>query len=299
MKIVVTGATSFVGLGAVRELLHRGHQVYAVLREHSTKADLLRENGKFPQGLTILEEDLGSLSKLPERIPGGCDVFLHMGWRGAGSDSRKNESVQEESVQDALNAVRVAKVLGCRRFLFTGSQAEYGVKSELTDEETVCEPTSPYGRAKLAVRQQAEVLCRKLGLDYGHARIFSTYGPGDHPWSLLSSCVRVFRAGEKMTMTACTQLWNFMYIDDAGRALADLAEYAGNLADHGCVYNLGGPMDETGPLRGFVETVYELCGRQGQHGIWRPPPNAEGIVNLIPDIRKMERVVGWKPPGIF
>ena len=55
MKIVVTGATSFVGLGAVRELLHRGHQVFAVLREHSTKADLLRENGKFPQGLTILE----------------------------------------------------------------------------------------------------------------------------------------------------------------------------------------------------------------------------------------------------
>lgn len=143
MKIVVTGATSFVGLGAVRELLHRGHQVYAVLREHSTKADLLRENGKFPQGLTILEEDLGNLSKLPERIPGGCDVFLHMGWRGAGSDSRKNESVQKESVQDALNAVRVAKDLGCRRFLFTGSQAEYGVKSELTDEETVCEPRPP------------------------------------------------------------------------------------------------------------------------------------------------------------
>lgn len=74
-------------------------------------------------------------------------------------------------MQDALNAVRVAKALGCRRFLFTGSQAEYGVKSELTDEETVCEPTSPYGRAKLAVRQQAEVLCRELGLDYGHARI--------------------------------------------------------------------------------------------------------------------------------
>ncbi len=123
-------------------------------------------------------------------------------WAGAvqGVIHGKNESVQEESVQDALNAVRVAKVLGCRRFLFTGSQAEYGVKSELTDEETVCEPTSPYGRAKLAVRQRAEVLCRELGLDYGHARIFSTYGPGDHPWSLLSSCVRVFRAGEKMTI---------------------------------------------------------------------------------------------------
>ena len=202
-------------------------------------------------------------------------------------------------MQDALNAVRVAKDLGCRRFLFTGSQAEYGIKSELTDEEAVCEPTSPYGRAKLAVRQQAEVLCRELGLDYGHARIFSTYGPGDHPWSLLSSCVRAFRAGEKMTMTACAQLWNFMYIDDAGRALAELAEYAGNLTDHGCVYNLGGPMDETGPLRGFVETVYKLCGRQGSMEFGVRPPNAEGIVNLIPDIRKMERVVGWKPQVYF
>ena len=100
-------------------------------------------------------------------------------------------------------------------------------------------------------------------------------------------------------MTACTQLWNFMYIDDAGRALADLAEYAGNLTDHGCVYNLGGPMDETGPLRGFVETVYELCGRQGSMEFGVRPPNAEGIVNLIPDIRKMERVVGWKPQVYF
>ena len=58
-------------------------------------------------------------------------------------------------------------------------------------------------------------------------------------------------------------------------------------------------MDETGPLRGFVETVYELCGRQGSMEFGVRPPNAEGIVNLIPDIRKMERVVGWKPQVYF
>ena len=57
--------------------------------------------------------------------------------------------------------------------------------------------------------------------------------------------------------------------------------------------------DETGPLRGFVETVYELCGRQGSMEFGVRPPNAEGIVNLIPDIRKMERVVGWKPQVYF
>ena len=51
-------------------------------------------------------------------------------------------------------------------------------------------------------------------MDYGHARIFSTYGPGDHPWSLISSCIRTFREDGLMEMTPCTQMWNFMSADD-------------------------------------------------------------------------------------
>ena len=187
MKIVATGATSFVGSGAVKALLERGHKVYAVLRKGSSKADRLLINGAMPENLVILEEDLGSLERLAEQIPEPCDVFLHMGWKGAGSDSRSAAAIQEENAKDSLNAVQAAKALGCRRFVFTGSQAEYGVHDALMNEETGCRPTSPYGEAKLKVRIEAEALCRKLSMDYGHARIFSTYGIGDHPWSLLST----------------------------------------------------------------------------------------------------------------
>lgn len=295
MNIVVTGATSFVGTGAVKELLRRGHHVFAVLREHSAKADLLLQNHKIPENLTIIEEDLGNLGNLVNRIEEPCSVFLHMGWRGAGSNSRKDAGVQEESVKDSLNAVRTAAALGCTRFLFTGSQAEYGIHDALMDENVPCHPGSPYGEAKLKVRREAEKLCRELSLDYGHACIFSTYGPGDHPWSLISTCIGTFLKGGHMELSDCTQKWNFLYIEDAARALAALAEYEGRLLDHGCVYNLGGPMEETGPLRSFVEQVYELCGRLGSYEYGLRSPNAEGVVNLIPDIRKMERVAGWRP----
>lgn len=295
MKIVATGATSFVGSGAVKALLERGHKVYAVLRKGSSKADRLLINGAMPENLVILEEDLGSLERLAEQIPEPCDVFLHMGWKGAGSDSRAASAVQEENAEDALKAVRAAKTLGCRRFVFTGSQAEYGVHDALMNEETGCRPTSPYGEAKLKVRIEAEALCRKLSMDYGHARIFSTYGIGDHPWSLLSTCVNTFLSGGVMEMGACTQDWNFMYIDDAGRAVAMLCEYQKSLMEQGCVYNLGGPMDETGPLKHFVETVYEMCGRKGSCVYGVRKPNAEGVVNLIPDLTKMKRVIGWEP----
>lgn len=295
MKIVATGATSFVGSGAVKALLERGHKVYAVLRKGSSKADRLLINGAMPENLVILEEDLGSLECLAEQIPEPCDVFLHMGWKGAGSDSRSAAAIQEENAKDSLNAVQAAKALGCRRFVFTGSQAEYGVHDALMNEETGCRPTSPYGEAKLKVRIEAEALCRKLSMDYGHARIFSTYGIGDHPWSLLSTCVNTFLSGGVMEMGACTQDWNFMYIDDAGRAVAMLCEYQKSLMEQGCVYNLGGPMDETGPLKHFVETVYEMCGRKGSCVYGVRKPNAEGVVNLIPDLTKMKRVIGWEP----
>lgn len=295
MKIVATGATSFVGSGAVKALLERGHKVYAVLRKGSSKADRLLINGAMPENLVILEEDLGSLERLAEQIPEPCDVFLHMGWKGAGSDSRSAVAIQEENAKDSLNAVQAAKALGCRRFVFTGSQAEYGVHDALMNEETGCRPTSPYGEAKLKVRIEAEALCRKLSMDYGHARIFSTYGIGDHPWSLLSTCVNTFLSGGVMEMGACTQDWNFMYIDDAGRAVAMLCEYQKSLMEQGCVYNLGGPMDETGPLKHFVETVYEMCGRKGSCVYGVRKPNAEGVVNLIPDLTKMKRVIGWEP----
>lgn len=297
--IVVTGATSFVGAGAVRELLRRGNHVSAVLRRDSTKAGLLLEQGRQPENLTILEADLGELDTLPGRLEGRCDVFLHMGWRGAGSDSRRSEMVQRESVKDALSAVSVASALGCRRFLFTGSQAEYGIHTRLMGEDAVCYPTSPYGAAKLQVRTEAERLCAEKGLDYGHVRIFSVYGPGDHPWSLVSSCIAAFLQGGHMELSHCTQLWNFLYIDDAGRALADLAEYEGRLLEHGCVYNLGGSMEETGPLKKFVEQIYELCGRKGSFTYGLRKPNAEGTVSLIPDIRKLEKVVGWAPEISF
>lgn len=296
MTIVVTGATSFVGAGAVKELLKRGHVVYAVLRMNSGKRRLLlSEEGKRPENLVLIEEDLGRLANLPLKIPCQCDVFLHMGWRGAGSGSRKSEEIQNANVSDLPGAVHAAKALGCRRFLFTGSQAEYGIHHSLMAETAVCRPASPYGVAKLKAGSQAKELCKELDMDYGHIRIFSVYGPGDHPWSLVSDCIRTFLCGGGMELSDCTQLWNFLYIDDAGRGIADLAECPAKLMDSDGIYNLAGPVDETGPLRGFVEQIYELCGRKGSFIYGIRPANAEGTVNLIPDISKMKVTVGWEP----
>ena len=91
------------------------------------------------------------------------------------------------------------------------SQAEYGVHREVMTEDAPCAPVSEYGKAKLEFGKRAEELCRKSGMEYVHCRIFSVYGPGDHPWSLVNSCIRTFEEGGCMKLGECTQKWNLHY----------------------------------------------------------------------------------------
>ena len=308
MRIVITGATSFVGAATVRELLGRGHTVFAVVRPGSGKLDCItKENEQaLANGrLFVVENDLNEperlLTVLPDLVGSTaiCDVFCHFGWGGSGSGSRTDEALQKKNCEVTLGTMRTAKKLGCRRFLFSGSQAEYGLHRALITEESLCEPRSLYGAAKLSVRRDGERLCRELGMQYIHTRIFSAYGPGDHPWTLVESALDAFLEDRELALGACTQLWNFLYIKDLARAMAALMEVPEkDLEDLGNpVFNLAG--EETRVLRDFVEEIHALCNGRGSCRYNTRQENAEGLINLNPSIEKLETVTGWRPETDF
>ncbi|MDO4267737.1 MAG: NAD(P)-dependent oxidoreductase [Eubacteriales bacterium] len=299
MNIIVTGATSFVGAAVVRCLLQQGHQVLAVARAGSVNLPHLLEmvpeesRGSF----AAAELELGEISRIRESLTASglferADAWLQGGWDGAGSDNRTKKELQHRNTEYALEAVRAAAAAGCSKFLFTGSQAEYGICHEIITEDTPCRPVSEYGKAKAAVLKPAGSLCKALGMEYIHARIFSIYGPGDHPWTLVQSCLRAWRQGGSMDLSDCSQRWNFLYIEDAAAALAGL------LTDgRGGVYNIAG--GDTRPLRQFIEEMYALCGSRGSYRYGARPQNAEGAAELIPDIGRLCRETGWKPQVSF
>ena len=213
MNIIMTGATSFVGAATVRELLRRGHTVTALARPASSKLGTIldgNEEALLSGRLLVTENDLSEPEQLLEKVTKPQDVFCHFGWGGSGSASRTDRALQKKNLEISLETIRTAKALGCKKFLFSGSQAEYGMHRDLITEETACEPKSLYGEAKLAMREKGETLCGELGLRYIHARIFSAYGPGDHPWTLVESCLDAFLNNREMSLGACTQNWNFL-----------------------------------------------------------------------------------------
>lgn len=287
MNVIITGGTSFIGLAVIRRLLERGDRVWAVVRPGSPNGRKLPDH----ENLYRVEAGLEDMPRLPLLLPRGCyDAFLHMAWDGVGSAGRSDPAVQEKNIRCSAEAVRAAAAVGCRRFLFSGSQAEYGSCREQTAEDHPCRPVSEYGKAKLEFGTQAAALCRELSMEYIHARIYSVYGPGDHPWSLVNSCLETFSAGGHMELGECTQKWNFLYIDDMAEAMAALLERPG-LAPG--IYNVAG--EDTRVLREFVEEMYACCGYRGSFAYGKRPPNAEGPASLLPDVRKLEQAVGWRP----
>lgn len=306
MNVVVTGATSFIGAVTAGRLLRAGHRVCAVVRPGSKNLGHLwqcvPEDGKDRLRVVSLDmeriEDLGR-----ELLPRGgsspvdgeygtWDGWIQIGWDGAGSENRMKREVQQANVRNSLASVRMASELGCRRFLFTGSQAEYGIHRTVITEETPCNPVSEYGKAKVDFANLAKELCKSRKMEYIHTRIFSVYGPGDHPWSLVQTCLRTWQQEETVNLGECTQNWNFLYIEDTAAALVCLLT-------EGCagVYNIAS--EDTRMLREYIEEMYRLCGSRGSYIYGKRPPNAEGPADLMPDIRKICRETGWRPKTTF
>lgn len=306
MNVVVTGATSFIGAVTTGRLLRAGHRVCAVVRPGSENLGHLwacvPEDGKDRLRVVSLDmeriEELGR-ELLPEGgtspADGACgiwDGWIQIGWDGAGSENRMKREVQQANVRNSLASVRMASELGCRRFLFTGSQAEYGIHRTVITEETPCNPVSEYGKAKADFANLAKELCKSRKMEYIHTRIFSVYGPGDHPWSLVNTCLSTWQRGGHMELSECTQQWNFLYIEDAAEAIVRLLT-----AGRSGIYNIAG--EDTRVLREFIEEMYALCGSRGSYAYGMRKPNAEGPASLIPDITKLKAETGWQPATSF
>ena len=281
-KAIVTGAAGFTGLNLVEALLAAGYFVYAVVRPGSA------HNKRIPTGpqLSMVEADLGDLATLPEKIAEKCDVFFHLAWQG----DRDDFAVQYGNVDASLIALEAAAQLGCRRFICTGSQAEYGLQQGAVTEETLPMPVNAYGAAKLAACYLTKRRAEQLGVEWIWGRIFSIYGKYEPATTLVSYLVASLRRGESPKLTAATQNWDYLYSEDAADALLALAA----AGQSGEIYNIAN--GNYRPLREFTEEVRAHFAPQVaiHYG-----EEARQIVSLQPVVEKIHRDTGWQAKTLF
>ncbi len=209
-KAIVTGATSFIGAPLVKKLVDEGYFVYAVIRPNSINAS----NVVKSQNVKVIECDLADMSRLPYLIKDNCCAFYHIAWNGTRVPERDNPIIQNTNYENCIEAYLSAKELGCRYFISTGSQAEYGKCSGIVGEDYPTNPQTEYGKAKLRSFHTLKELGVKDGIHVGWIRIFSAYGPHDNKNTLIMYSISRMKQNLDVEMTLGTQNWNYIYIDD-------------------------------------------------------------------------------------
>lgn len=290
-KVIVTGATSMIGLSIIDACLEAGiSKVYAVVRPDTKKLGRLPEDSR----INVIECSSERYNELPVMIKDECDVFYHAAW--SVSDSSRNEDIigQAKNIQYTLEAVDAAARLKCKKFIGTGSQAEYGkLDIDRINENSCVNPVQPYGIAKYAAGKLAAEEAEKCGMDFFWVRIFSVYGIHDKPTTMVASTIRKLINGEKTTFTAGEQRWDYLYSSDAGRAFYLIGEKAvGNK-----VYCLGS--GQAYPLREYIEIIGKAVNGKAPSGIGEIPYTDGTVMNLCADISRLQKDTGWKPEVAF
>ena len=282
-KVIVTGAAGFFGFNLAKALLNRGYYVYAVARHGSAHNDRL----EGMQNLRPIIADMSQYDSLGKQIKEPCDYFFHLAWR---SDERDNFSVQCQSMEAACRALSAAKKIGCRRFICTGSQAEYGPQDGLSAENTLPTPATAYGATKLAACYLTKNQAEQLGLEWIWARIFSLYGPYEPRGRMLPDLAAALLRGESFRLTAATQYWDYLYAFDAAEALIALAEHG----QSGEIYNVAN--GDYRPLKEFTEEVREIIAPSVPiiYGA-----DSRQAISLCPSVAKIQRDTGWRAKTDF
>ena len=288
-KAVVTGATGAIGMALLDALIRRGVETLVLCRADSPRS------GRIPDHPLIRKVDC-PLDRMKDWCPeegDRYDVFFHFAWEGTTGEARNDLPLQTRNVSYTLDAVGLAKRLGCHTFLGAGSQAEYGRVEGKLNAETPTHPENGYGMGKLHAGQMSRMACRQQGIRHIWTRILSVYGPFDTERSLVMSTLRKLRAGEVPQCTAGEQIWDYLYSGDAAGALIALAESGRD----GGIYCLGGGCPT--PLKDYIFAMREIAAPCGEVALGALPYAQGQVMYLCADLSDLTRDTGFVPKTPF
>lgn len=289
-RVIVTGATSLIGIALLALLRERGISAAAIVRPDSTRGALLR--GLYPE-LQIWECSLEELDKAVLSAD-TYDALFHIGWSSDFPDSRYNLEGQMQNVEYCLKAVRLADRYQCGSFLCVGSQAECGRVLAPLDSATPPHPETAYAQAKCVAYEKTADLCRRYGIRQYWPRLLSTYGPFDRESTLIMSCIRACREGTCPELTRAEQIWDYIYVRDAAEALLAVLEYGVPEKRYAIASGKGKKLKEY-----IAEIAREADYQRLLEGIGRKDYAAGQVMYLTGNIGELTADTGFLPKWDF
>jgi nucleoside-diphosphate-sugar epimerase len=238
MRVLVTGASGFVGRATCDELRSRGHDVVA----------LVRRPGSEPEGTEAVHGDIASGESLTGAVAQARpDCVVHLAAEIA--SQRSEAKIRATNVDGTRRLVEAARAVGGDpKVVFCSTVVTGDAHGELLEPDKPLPVETPYGRSK----QEGERIVRESGLPYAIVRPSHVYGPGG--WYAEEFVQRLRQPGRFAVIGRGDNLWDVVRVEDVASALVDAAEKAPS----GGVYHAAD--DEPITFYDFIALTAEAAG---------------------------------------
>jgi UDP-glucuronate decarboxylase len=285
VKVLLTGASGFIGARVARCLAARGHETIAM----SLPQDRLdRLEGVSARLVGCDLQDDAAVARLVEaERPEGC---IHLAWYAVpGLYLHSEENLR--SLAASLSLLRRLLDAGCHNVVMAGTCAEYDTESPdeagRLREDGPTRPATLYAAGKLAMCLVGRQLSRLRGARFAWGRIFYLYGPGEDPRRAVPALIRALLAGETFDATEGAQIRDYLHVDDVAAGFVQLLETSAE-----GVYNICSGVPTT--MREVMTAAGAAVGRETNirfgalpYRGWEPP-------RICGDNARL-RALGWVP----
>lgn len=288
-KTIVTGGTGFIGSWLIQELLNNDIEVTAIVRaKNKLLPDIINH-----KNCIVIEKPIECLDGGEFECSDKYDAFFHLGWGGVSSEHKNETKQQIDNIVMSLAALEICNKIGCKKFLASGTVAEYAFCTNIMDVNAKQTPNDMYGAAKTSARYFLDVRARQLNQPFIWMVIPSTFGERRTDNNIITYTIRTLLQGEKPQYGSLTQMWDFLYVAEVVRAIRLIGE-KGRI---GKVYGIGSGRFR--PLKSYIEDIRDIIDPSLELGIGEIPQMSQQTFSSCVNIYDVVNDTGFLPQITF
>lgn len=280
MRILVTGATGYLGYHFVKQAVQQGHSILCFKR--STSRSLFEP---------CIEEDIHwvdnneGLKETVEKFQ--PDVLFHAAWGGVRGLGRNNENIQEENLAMSRQFFTLYPY---KQIISIGSQAEYGYYVDVVSEDYPINPSIEYAKAKVQCCKVLQEYCEKNNIEWQWIRIFTVFGEKQTGGLIKLAIEKCLNGDQSFDTTPGEQKYSYLYAGDFGMAICSMLGSSGKSG----IYNLSQPQCLKSN-REILETVKQLTKSDIRFNFGAIPYSKDQVMLMDGSIEKFENQFGKVP----